>query len=250
MQVLIGCAKTMNADVRTEVSLHTEPHFLKSAESLASDLAEYSADELQGMLGVNSCIANENWKRYQHFFDKGRRVAAALGYDGMVFRKLNAGSMGAEEQAYANEHLLIASFLYGLLRPFDEVNCYRLEGNVVLGSTGGETLFRYWRERLTDWFIERIQSDDGVLVNLASSEFKGMFDWKRVSREVDVITPEFRVERGGRLRTVVIYAKMCRGAMARYIMDHHPSTVDMLRGFEYEGFRYEADWQYNLRVEA
>ena len=86
-----------------------------------------------------------------------------------------------------------------------------------------------------------------MLVNLASNEFKDIFDWKKVMREVTVVTPEFKVEKDGRLRTVVIYAKMCRGAMARWIVQNRVADTARLREFTYDGFHYESDWTFALR---
>lgn len=247
MQILIGCAKTMTDQVPPVLSGCTVPAFQGEADRLAMELACYSPEELQLLLKVNKRIANENWLRYQNFFDLTMRMPAVFGYDGMVYKKLSPETMDKATLAFANEHLLIGSFLYGLLRPLDLINRYRLEGNVELPCTGYNSLFAFWQSVLTNWFIDKVRVDDGILINLASNEFRSIFDWKRVEKELTVITPEFRVEKAGKLQTVVIYAKMCRGAMARWILQNRVSDTGDLRNFEFDGFRHESDWNFNLR---
>lgn len=237
MQILLACAKTMTDDAPQVPAPGSMPAFQSNADSLALQMASYTPDELRSLLKVNGAIAKENWLRYQGFFDASTRIAAAFAYDGMVFRRLAPETMSREELLYANDHLFIGSFLYGLLRPLDMINRYRLEGNVELPCAGHKSLFDYWKPILTDWFIEKVKADDGILVNLASNEFKGLFDWKKVERELTVVTPEFKVEKDGKLRTVVIYAKMCRGAMARWILLSRPATIGELTAFDYEGFK-------------
>lgn len=251
MIVYLSCAKIM-AEVcdRSLESISTEPHFLKHAEDNAVRMASCTPFEISSMLGVNESIALDVWNRYQHFFDASvSALPAVFVYDGMAFRKLSPETMTDDDLVYANSHLFIASFLYGLLRPLDVVKRYRLEGNVVLPGRDGVNMFAYWKPLLTDFFIDRIKADDGILVNLASDEMKNMVDWKRVCREVKVISPSFRVAKNGRLRTVVIYAKMCRGAMARYILENRLTDPEQLKSFEFEGFRHDSssgEFDFNL----
>lgn len=247
MQILIACAKIMSDRQPSNVPTLTSPAFQSIAADIALELSKYSPNELQELLHVNRKIANENWRRYQDFHNPDSLLPAVFSYDGMVFQKLAPESMGEDDLSYANNYLFIGSFLYGLLRPLDKIHCYRLEGNVELAYTDDKTLFDFWKPILTDRFIKKVKADDGILVNLASNEFKNLFDWKRVQKELTVITPEFRVEKKGKLKTIVIYTKMCRGAMTRWIIQNRISEIEKLRDFQYEGFKYESDWQYNLR---
>ena len=250
MQILISSAKIMTGYAPREIPLTTEPAFQRQANENAAQMVAYSPEELMVMLHVNRNIAVENWRRYQSFHDGGIRQAAVFSYDGMVFQRLAPETFTDEELRYANRHLLISSFLYGLLRPLDLINRYRLEGNVVLSRHGGKSMFDHWKPVLTDWFIGKIKSDDGILVNLASGEMRNLFDWRRGKREVKIVTPEFKVEKDGRLKTIVIYTKMCRGAMARYILTNKLMDVDELKGFEYEGFcldHTEGEWMFTLK---
>ena len=108
-----------------------------------------------------------------------------------------------------------------------------------LPEKGGITMFDYWKPLLTDCFIEEIKKRGGILVNLASGEMKDLFDWKRVESEVRVVTPDFQVWKGGKLKTVVIYAKMCRGEMVRYIIKNRIGCPEDLRDFSLEGFTFD-----------
>ena len=247
MQILIGCAKTMTGLVPRLIAGGTEPAFQRNADGIALRLARYSADELQAMLHCSAAIAKENWFRFRRLVDPSTRRPAVFSYDGMVYKKIDPESMDDADLKYANEHLLISSFLYGLLRPLDLINQYRLEGKVELPGFGG-TLFDYWKPILTDWLIDKVKADDGVLVDLASNEFKDLFDWKKVKSSVKIISPQFRVEKAGKLKTVVVYAKMCRGAMTRWILMNRISDPEQLRQWEYEGFRWDGDWNFNLKV--
>ena len=269
MQILLACAKIMTGTAPERLPITTEPTFLAQANTHVRQLLQYSVEELQGMLNINRDIATENHQRFQHFFDNEGLVPAVFAYDGMVFQKLAPETFSDADLLYANDHLLIGSFLYGLLRPLDMVHRYRMEGGVALPENG-VTMFDYWKPILTDWFIRKIKADDGILVNLASNEFKDLFDWKRVKKEVTVITPQFKVaskrgqisslnlqsgsrlgeakvDKGGKLSTIVIYTKMCRGAMARWILQNRITDIEELKLFAYEGYSlYEpaGEWMF------
>ena len=236
----------MTGTATTGLPLATEPAFQAQANSHVGQLLQYSAEELQTMLGVNPEIAMENWRRYKRFFTNEGRVPAAFAYDGMVFQKLAPETFSDDELRYANSHLFIGSFLYGLLRPLDLVHPYRLEGNVELPENGGKSMFDYWKPILTDWFISQVKSDDGILVNLASNEFKDLFDWKKVEKELTVVAPDFKVMKNGKPKTIVIYAKMCRGAMAKWILQNRPGAPEELTGFQFDGFRHTTGCHFVL----
>lgn len=238
MHILLAPAKSIT-DLAPErrVPHTTRPVFEENAMAIARDLAQYNVDELQHILGVGRSIAVENYMRYKDFGNPATQRPAALLYDGIVFKKLGLSTMSDEKLSDANTRLSVCSFLYGLLRPLDMISPYRLEGKVELPCTGGQTMFDYWRPLLTDELIRRVNASGGVLVNLASNEMRRLFDWARVTRELRVVSPSFGVMSDGRVRTVTVYAKMCRGAMARYILENKIDRPEDLAGFDYEGFR-------------
>lgn len=241
MLVLLSCAKTMSETSKVKVPLNTVPRFQKEASGIALQMSQFSVDELERLLRVNSKIAVENYKRYQTFHGEGTpELPALLAYTGIVFKRLNAKDFSKDDFEYAQEHLRLTSFCYGLLRPLDAIRSYRLEGDVVLPELGSQTVFSYWQSRLTDVFIKDIKKAGGILCNLASDEMKGLFNWKRVEKEVRVITPEFQVWKNGKLASIVIYIKMSRGEMTRFILKNKIENPEELKSFSWEGFEFNA----------
>lgn len=240
MLIFISCAKTMAARTTVKVPEITVPHFQAEALQNAMDMGQYSAVELEHLLRVNSKIAAENYLRYQDFFSEANRPMPAIcAYTGAVFKRILPKDFSTDDFLYAQHHLRITSFLYGLLRPLDGIKPYRLEGDICLPERGGVSMFDYWKPLLTEQFIADIKQQGGVLVNLASGEMKDLFDWKRVEKEVRVITPEFQVWKNGQLKTIVIYAKMCRGEMTRFIIKNRIERLEDLKSFTWEGFAFD-----------
>lgn len=238
MQILLACAKTMNDGSTAKTSALSVPHFQEEANRFAIDMAGTTVPQLQEMLRCSARIALQTMQRYQQFFDEQLKQPAILAYNGQAYKALQAQELTAEDLTFAQRHLWITSFLYGLLRPMDGIHPYRMEGNVRLPSAEGNTLFDFWKQRLTDLLIQTVRDDDGVLVHLATEEMQHLFYWPRVMRSVKVIQPQFLVEKQGRLRVVTIYAKSCRGRMTRHIIRNRLQDPSSLRGFSYEGFTF------------
>lgn len=217
------------------VPASTVPLFEAEASRNALAMMEYTPEELACLLHVNDKIAAENYLRFREFHAKDvSPVAALYAYTGAVFKRIHPADFTQDDLYYAQSHLFITSFLYGLLRPLDGIRLYRLEGNVRLHD--GRTMFDYWKPLLTDCFIAAVKREGGILVNLASVEMKDLFDWKRVEKEVQVVTPDFQVWKGDALKTVVMYAKMCRGEMTRFILKNRIEHPEELKSFQWEGF--------------
>lgn len=244
MQILLACAKIMTDKVVYEVPTCTEPVFQKESNDIALFMSERSVEELTDMFNCKRNIAVENKLRFERFFDVQHRLPAVLTYNGQAYKCLQSLSLSSSDLVYAQNHLWITSFLYGMLRPLDKISLYRMEGNI---EYNGDTIFNFWKPRLTDLLIDSVKADDGILVNLASEEMKSLFDWKRVSAEVKVIEPEFMVLKNGKLKTIVVYAKSCRGAMARFIIKNRPTQPAELQCFEYEGFHFAAEYGDEMR---
>jgi len=239
MITYISCAKTMAARSSVRVPFSSIPHFSEEARQHAIELSRYSSQELGKLLRVNPKLAAANYLRYQDFLSaETESLPALLSYTGMVFKHICAKDFTEEDFRYAQEHLFITSFLYGLLRPLDLIKNYRLEGDVKLPEYGNISIFDYWKPKLTDYFINSIREEEGILVDLASEEMKNLFDWEKVDREVQVITPEFYTWKNGKPATIVVYAKMCRGEMTRFILKNRIEDPEELKGFEWEGFRF------------
>ncbi len=241
MQIILASAKIMNDRLRTipDVPL-TKPYFLSEAEAFARDMSQYDTAAIADMLGCSEQIALQNRQRFLGFFDKKEKMPCLLAYHGQAYKHLKAETLSAEDLQYAQQHLWITSFLYGLLRPLDAILPYRMEGHVELHSGEGKNMFGFWRSRLTEMLIAAVQADDGILIHLATEEFQHLFDWQRVRREVHIVQPLFYVRKGNDLKMQAVWAKTCRGAMTRFIIDHRLSAPEELQAFNYEGFTYQS----------
>lgn len=239
MLLLLSCAKTMGNTSKIIPPFTTIPRFQQEAAAIALQMSQFSVEELERLLRVNPKIAVDNYKRYRDFHSADtRQLSALLAYTGIVFKRLNPSDFSAEDFSYAQNHLRLTSFCYGLLRPLDAIRPYRLEGDVQLLEPGHQSMFAYWRSRLTELFITEIKACGGVLCYLASDEMRGLFDWKRVEKEVRIITPEFHVWKNGKLATIVVYTKMSRGEMVRFILKNRIEHPEALKHFTWGGFEF------------
>ena len=236
MQILLANAKIMYEQAaRTPLST---PLFQTVANRLAAEMAQLDANELARQLDCSPKLAAENWRRYQQFHE-AEPMPALLAYNGQAYKHLRAASLSDAALRYGQQHLWITCFLYGLLRPMDAIVPYRMEHCVCLPMTGSKPVNQFWRDKLTDVLIRHVKEDDGILVHLSTEEYEHLFDWKRVTSEVQVIHPLFYVQQAdGRLKMQAVWAKSCRGAMVRYILKHQLSSIDQLQSFSYEGFTY------------
>ena len=240
MKILLASAKIMRDQLKPlpEMAMSV-PLFQKQAESFARDMANYSAETIAEMLGCSLQIGVQNKLRFMRFFEVEQMLPAIFAYHGQAYKHLKAETLTDEELAFSQEHLLITSFLYGLLRPLDGILPYRMEGNVTLPSGDGDNMFTFWKSRLTDVLISEVKADDGILIHLATEEYQHLFDWQRVRREVHIVQPLFYVRKGNSLKMQAVWAKTCRGAMTRYIIEHRLTKPEELCDFTYEGFAYE-----------
>ena len=236
MQILLANAKIMYE--KAEKQPLSTPLFQSVADTLAAEMARMDVEELARQLDCSTKIAAENWKRY-HNFAAAEKMPAILAYNGQAYKHLRADSLSDKSLEYAQRHLWITCFLYGLLRPMDGIVPYRMEHCVTLEATGDKPVNQFWKDKLTDVLIDSVKADDGVLLHLSTAEYEHLFDWKRVCKEVKVIQPLFYVrQKDGRLKMQAVWAKACRGAMVRFVLTHQIAHPEELAAFSYEGFEY------------
>ena len=144
-----------------------------------------------------------------------------------------------EGEEIFEQHLWITCFLYGLLRPMDAVVPYRMEHCVRLEATDERPVNQFWKDKLTDVLIESVKADDGVLIHLSTEEYEHLFDWRKVKQEVKVVQPLFYVRTSKGLKMQAVWAKSCRGAMVRFILQNRLLVPEELHAFSYEGFEYQ-----------
>lgn len=236
MQILLANAKIMYE--KAEKQPFSTPLFQSVADKFAAEMARMDVEELALQLDCSTKLAADNWKRY-HDFAAAEKMPAILAYNGQAYKHLRADSLGEEVLEYAQKHLWITCFLYGLLRPMDGIVPYRMEHCVTLESANDKPVKQFWKDKLTDVLIDSVKEDDGVLLHLSTTEYEHLFDWKRVCEEVKVIQPLFYVrQKDGSLKMQAVWAKACRGAMVRFVLTHQIAHPEDLAAFSYEGFEY------------
>lgn len=227
----------------------TQPQFAENSKEIAKFLSQMDSVDLMQQLKVNIDIAELTQQRYQKFGSLDAMLTPALlAYNGIVFKHIAPQGFDKGDMLYAQSHLLITSFLYGFLRPLDIIEPYRVEGAVKINiKEYNGTIFGYWRDKLTDALIDRVKENGGILCNLASAEMKGLFNWTKVCKEIKVVTPQFYVRRGDKLKTIVVYTKIARGEMVNYIIKNQITNPSKLCEFERIGYQFIGEDSNDLR---
>ncbi|HDR89654.1 MAG TPA: peroxide stress protein YaaA [Bacteroidetes bacterium] len=240
MIALLSPAKTINMDVPLPEVPLTCPAFLREADRLMQELRKFSPGELEKVIDISPELSRLTFERYTRWtlpFTPENTRPAILAFSGEVYRGLRAGTFDREELLFAQQHIRILSGLYGLLRPLDMMQAYRLEMGIPLKNERGKDLYAFWGKRLAEKLVEEMESGaNRVLINLASQEyFKAVGNWDFPYR---IITPEFREARGDDYRVITVYAKKARGMMARFLVRNRITDPEELKHFEEEGYRY------------
>lgn len=240
MQIILADAKIMREKAGGNVPFTSTPLFDHEARGMANEMAGMAVADIARLFRCSTSIAMENHQRFLSF-DGGDRMPAVMAFYGQAYKYLQADSLSEKDLAFAQDHVSIMSFLYGLIRPLDAISLYRMPADVKLHFTDGAPLRSWWRSRLTDLLVSKVKADDGILLDLATTEFERMLDWKSVEQAVRVIKPMFLVDKGLEYKSVAMYAKGCRGAMARYVIKNRLSSPDDLNGFTTDGFVFRDD---------
>ncbi len=242
MHILISPAKTMTSSSKFKAPAGTASSYSEEAIKLALQMAQLSPEVLGKQLKLSAKLTAECYQRFQNFHaDEPHPLQALLAYTGVVFKNMNPSDFSSDDYLFAQEHLRIASPLYGLLRPLDLIKPYRLEFDTKLPEAEDQTISAFWRNIQTRPFIEEIKRDQNILINLGSKDIQPAFDWKTIDSETRIITPEFKLYKNGKLTTIVIYCKMARGQMCREIIKKQITDPEMLKTFCWEGFRYNEE---------
>lgn len=235
----IAFAKTMTARNEAAVPYTTEPQFEILAMEKAAVLARFSDVALMEMLKVNDKIASRTVEQYQLIHNgEAEQIPALAAYTGAVFKRIDPQSFDFDDWKFAQDHLRIMSSLYGMLRPLDRISAYRLEATASLN--GKETVAETWRPLLTDNFIALVNQSGGVLLDLASEEMRLLLDWPKVCAAVRTVKVDFYERRAGKLKSVTMYAKMCRGEMTRYVIRNRIDNPEDVKAFLWDGFVFDS----------
>jgi cytoplasmic iron level regulating protein YaaA (DUF328/UPF0246 family) len=241
MLVVISPAKKLNWSTQAVAS--SRPEFGKEAISLARTARNLGLGELQKLMDISPDLARLNRDRFRSFLAEPSESdvrPAALAFDGDTYQGLEAGSLDPDEMAWAQDHLRILSGLYGILRPLDAIQPYRLEMGSRLRTRRGKSLYDYWGDSLAKALNRAAEAvGASILVNCASQEYFGAVATKALVPQV--VTPSFLEDKDGQTRTVSFFAKRARGAMARFVVQNRVTDATALQDFDNGGYRYRAD---------
>ena len=242
MLMVISPAKTLDYESPLATESHTQPEFLDHACELIDQLKELEPHKVSNLMSISEKLGQLNAERFQNWhtpFNLDNARQAALAFKGDVYTGLAAESFSEDDFAFAQNHLRMLSGLYGLLRPLDLMQPYRLEMGTKFENSRGKDLYAFWGSILTDELNRLLAADDGVLVNLASNEyFKSV---KKKELNARLITPQFKDWKNGQYKMISFYAKKARGLMCRFAIENRITQADDLKGFNLDGYYFSEE---------
>jgi uncharacterized protein len=242
MLFLLSPAKSLDYETPPQVSTHTQPLFTRQSAALIDILKTQTPQDISRLMKLSDALSSLNVGRYQAWskkFTAKNSKQAVLAFNGDVYEGLNAKTLNAAQLDWAQDHVCILSGLYGVLRPLDLMQPYRLEMGTTLGTQKGSNLYQFWGSQISSYLNERAAADTSpVIVNLASEEYFKAVDLKTLkARMVSCVFEDFK---NGKYKIISFHAKRARGLMLRYAIDKKVTTVKKLKGFNAEGYAFEA----------
>lgn len=238
MKIIISPAKSLDFENKATTTLHTQPIFLEDSKKLNKKLKTLSRKKIADFMGVSPALADLNYERNQNWeppFNLDNAKQAVFAFTGEVYRGIDVTTLDAEKLPVLQDKLRILSGLYGLLKPLDLMQPYRLEMGKKLKVGRAENLYKFWGDTLANALNDEMD-DDELLINLASSEYFKAVPQKAL--KAPMITPVFKDLKNGQYKTIMTFAKKARGLMVRYILDHDVNTLEALKGFNTEGYGF------------
>ncbi|MBG6130887.1 cytoplasmic iron level regulating protein YaaA (DUF328/UPF0246 family) [Aquimarina sp. EL_43] len=242
MKIVISPAKSLDFETTLPTKQHTTPTFLTEIEKLNGVLKKKTPKKLSELMSISDKLAQLNWQRNQEFhlpFTKENARPAVYSFNGDVYIGLDAYTIPEKKLDTLQDQLRILSGLYGVLKPLDLMQPYRLEMGTKLKVGRKNNLYEFWKKTITQYFNDELQ-DDELFINLASNEYFSVIDKKAL--KVPVITPQFKDWKGDKLKMISFFAKKARGMMVRYIIDTGAETIEDLKGFNYEGYGFSEEY--------
>lgn len=243
MLILISPAKTLDFERPAVTRKHSEPRFLEESQALVELMRDRSPADLAQLMGVSDAIAELNVRRFAEWqppFTRDNARQAVLAFRGDVYTGLEADDWTAKDFDWAQKHLRILSGLYGVLRPLDLIQAYRLEMGTRVENGRGRDLYAFWREQVTASLAEELgERRSPVVVNLASNEYFGAVDASALPGRL--VTPVFKDLKNGQYKIISFFAKKARGAMANWIVRNRVRSADALRDFAEDGYGLDED---------
>jgi len=251
MLILLSPAKIQNFKPVAVTELYSQPEYINETRQIIRLIKNLSSNELATLLNINNHLTQLNIDRYFNWhlpFTTENAKQAALTFDGEVFRGLDAKTFTYSDFEYAQSHLRILSGLYGILRPLDLIQPYRLEVSSKLKNPKGNDLYAYWRKKVTSSVIRTMKETDNndVILNLASSEYFKTLDLKRISKKV--IDVEFYEYKNDQFQQIIIYTKKARGLIARFVIKNRIEEIEDLKGFSSEGYWFSPQQSNDSKI--
>ena len=252
MFFVLSPAKNLNEKDPSPVSSFTLPDLLPEAEILMQELRQLAPQQIAELMHVSDKIALLNAERNAAWhtpFTPENAKQAVFMFNGDVYEGIAADTLKPEQIDYLQQHVRLLSGLYGVLRPLDLMQPYRLEMGTAFANSRGKNLYEFWGDKITDLLNQTLkQTDSDVLINLASQEYFKSVNTKKLNARL--ITPIFKDEKNGKYKIISFYAKRARGLMVRYAAEHGITEPEMLKNFDYEGYSFneaasnEAEWVF------
>ncbi len=244
MLVLISPAKSQNFDTPSPVKTATQPVFQQHVNQLIRICRRLDESELAKLMSISPKLAALNHQRYQAFdpdhYDLSNAKQALFAFQGDVYKGLDAQTLDQDSIAFCQDHLAIISGLYGLLRPLDLIQPYRLEMKTKLHTPKGKDLYAFWSTQLTQQLNQWLQPHaEHTIVNLASNEYFQATCPNMIKGRI--LTIDFKESKEGQLKTVGIHAKRARGLMSRYILTHQITHSEPLKHFAEAGYQFQSE---------
>ncbi len=241
MKIVVSPAKSLNFEAALPTSQYSQPQFLEQSKKLNGILKKKKPKALSKLMSISDKLAELNWERNQQFslpFTTDNARPAVYAFNGDVYQGLDAYTIPEKKLDKLQDTLRILSGLYGILKPLDLIQPYRLEMGTQLKVGRKKNLYEFWQKQLTDHLNEELK-DGELFINLASNEYFGAIDEKKL--RVPVIAPIFKDWKNDKLKVISFFAKKARGSMVRYILDTNAKTLDDIKGFDYDGYMFSQE---------
>ena len=242
MLTVISPAKTLDFDTPPTTQKHSQPRFLSHSQELIDTLRQMSTADIASLMKLSDKLAGLNVARYETWqtpFSLDNAKQAVLAFQGDVYTGLDAETLNEKQLTFAQKHLRILSGLYGVLKPLDLIQPYRLEMGTKLDNAKGKDLYAFWGSDIRESLQAEDAMQDEVLINLASNEYFKAVEAKKLKARI--ITPVFKDWKNGQYKMISFYAKKARGMMSRYIIEHELQDPDRIKDFDTDGYRFSAD---------
>ncbi|WP_026377456.1 peroxide stress protein YaaA [Aestuariibacter salexigens] len=241
MLVVVSPAKNLDYQSAVATQSYTQPEMMQHTQELVNVCKTLTPAQLSSLMSISDKLGTLNAERFNSFstpFTPDNARAAVLAFNGDVYAGLEASSFSEDDFAFAQQHMRILSGLYGLLKPLDLMQPYRLEMGTKLATDKGKNLYEFWDSAITDKLNEALNAQgDNVLINLASNEYFKAVKPKQL--DASVITPVFKDCKNGKYKVISFFAKKARGMMARYIIQNRCQQVSDLYQFDMGGYRFD-----------